>query len=152
MPAHDSQYPGEDKAKTIRVDSTGMSMNWRNVIVGLLTILGGVGGYTGFSFVTEGQLNDAVAIEKKAREDGDAEIKQEVVGLSAKVGSVQSVQQMDISYREARRVVGEQIECKRNDEDCQQRKVQELERIRRLNMARLQADKPGPPCADLTCK
>ena len=152
MAAHDSKYPGEAKARTIRVDGSGVSMNWRNIVIGVLTVIGGIGGYTGFSFVTVGQLDARMADEQKARKDGDAAIQKEVVGLTVRVASVQQVQQMDISYREARRVVGEQFDCRGDDEGCLQRKELELERIRRLNMARLQADKPEPPCSDLSCR
>lgn len=152
MAAHDSQYPNEDKPKTIRVDGTGVSMNWRNIIIGLLTVLGGVGGYTGISFVTEGQLETAVAKEQKAREAADTEIRQDVVDLTVKVDSVQSVQHMDIAHREARRVVAESIQCRRNDDGCEERRAKEQERIRRLNMKRLQAEKPRAPCSDLSCR
>lgn len=163
MAAHDSQYPGEDKSKTIRVDSTGISTNWRNFIIAVTTVIATFTGYTGLRFVTCDEMDEAIGKAKAEQSRDLTSVKKEVeaqgkqlVGITVTVGQMQTVQHQDIAVREARRVVSESIKCRRGDQDCWQRFGSEMERIRRINMRRLAVPKerggPLEPCADLNCQ
>lgn len=162
MAAHDSQYPGEAKPKSIRIDPSGISMNWKNTaafISSVLAVLAGTGGYASFRLVTEQQVDQKVATSEARTIAKIDVVKKDVkkvrdeiggpAGLKATIGDVQHVQHSDIAIREARRVVEEQVQCRRNDDGCAERRAQEQERIRRLNMKRLKAKLD--PCASLVC-
>ena len=160
MPAHDSQYPGEVTSKSFRVDSTGVSLNWRNstyFAAVMLSLLAGTGGYASVRLVTAEQVDEKVEASE-ARQDRKIDVvkqsvkesQEAIVGLTATVGDVQLVQHSDIAHREARRVVDEQMQCRREDAICQDRRDSERERIRRLNVKRLQAKLD--PCVSLLCE
>lgn len=161
MSAHDSQYPGEAKSKSIRFDPTGFSMNWRNgtILIGtVLSLLGAGGAYGGFRLVSEAQVDEKVAASKadvkkeiEVVAKAEKEDRVAIVGLTVTIGAVQTIQHRDIAHREARRVVEEQIQCRRTDNGCQDRKDDTRERIRRANMKRLAAKPPQDPCTSLQC-
>jgi hypothetical protein len=163
MPAHDSQYPGENKPRTIRVDGTGISMNWRNFIGAVLTLLLTGGGYAGIKLVTCEQMDEAIRTSEARQGEALQGVRsmvvnqgEQLVGLTAVVGQVQDTQHMDIAVREARRVVDEEIVCRRGDDVCVENKEREKERLRRLNMRRLAMPKenggPLDPCASTKCQ
>lgn len=150
--AADSGYPR--RSKHFQSEPGGFYASnkvWGAIVTTVLGLITGGATYSGWQLVTKAHLDKRMATEQKAREDGDAKLATDMVGLTVKVDSVQTVQHLDVAQRNARRVVREQIECRRNDDGCERRKINELERIRRLNMERLQAKKPKPPCADLAC-
>jgi len=162
MPAHDSQYPDEHKPRSFRVDPSGISMNWRytSVAVGaIFAAFAGTGGYASFRLVTEAQVNQKIVAsesrttrEVKAVDDKVEVLKTEIsgpAGLKATIGDLQHVQHSDIAIREARRVVDEEVACRRNDDECQERKDYQRERLRRTNMERLKNKRE--PCASLVC-
>jgi len=163
MSAHDSKYPDEPKHKSIRVDNTGISMNWRNVILGVLTVLGTAGGYTGLRFVTCNEMDTAI---KESEEKQGVALEgvrttvemqgEQLGGLTITVGQIERVQHQDIAHREARRVVEKAISCRPNQHRCVKRRERETERIRRINMKRLAIPKknggPLTPCATIDCQ
>lgn len=148
----------ELRAKDKRTFSVDMD---KKVVIAILTIVFGGGGYSGWQLVTKAQLDEKAAEIKAEAKEERKTLSKNVQMVSAKVDTntetiqaVQEVQHMDIAVREARRVVDENIKCRRGDNGCEDRKDREKERVRRLNMARLGAKKKEdrrPPCADLAC-
>lgn len=149
----------DEVVKTFRHVATipgGAMASWRVIFLGFLTIFGGGVGYTGWRFITVEQAEAMIVEHEEKRTVAQIALKTEVTkntgaisGLKATIGSVQRVQHQDIAHREARRVVGEEIKCRRNDNGCEDRLVDERERIRQLNMVRLEKGKT--PCAKLQC-
>ena len=135
----------------------GAMASWRVIIFTFLGIFGGGLGYTGWRFVTVEQAEKMIvqheAKMSEAREEVKAEVGKNttaVGGLTASIVIVQKNQNRDIAYRASKRVVDEQMQCRRSDNGCQDKQVDERERIRQLNMARL--EKGESPCATLLCE
>lgn len=160
-PCSDSLPPPElEELQELRAkDKRNFSIDLDKRVIGIIaTIFTVCSGYGGWQLVTKAQLDERTAeIKAEARDERD-ELKQDVqkntaaiVVVSATVKQVQEVQHLDVAHREARRVVEDAIKCRRNDNGCQDRRDRELERIRQLNMRRLQAKRPRPPCANLAC-
>jgi hypothetical protein len=138
-------------------------MNWRNFTGAVLTILVTSGGYAGFKLVTCEQMNEAISVSEAKQSQALEGVRSmvvsqgtQLVGLTATVNQVQETQHMDIAIREARRVVDEEIVCRRGDDTCAESKDREKERLRRLNMRRLAMPKesggPLEPCASTKCQ
>jgi len=158
MPVHDEVLPKDSKRRSIRVDSTGASMNWRTITIVIGVLLGGgTGGTTYLNYL----LADSKEF-KKFRKQNDIEHVQlekkisvnaeNVKQLDDKVTALQTVQHRDYAVREARRIVNEKFKCNiRNSERCQNERDQAIERIRRKNIKRLQSKIPQEVCSDLDC-
>lgn len=155
LPPPEQQELEELRAKDKRTFSIDLD---KKVLTILATLVLGTGGYGGYNLVTEAQMKKEIAASEEKQSEKVEVVKDEVKkntgaieGLTATIGDVQEVQHMDIAVREARRVVDEQVKCRRGDDGCHDRKVRDLERVRRTNMKRLKAKPPLEPCASLAC-
>jgi hypothetical protein len=150
--------PSGEKTKVFKSDGTGMriTLGWKGWAILLTTLLAGGGSVTGLSFVTEGQLDEAIVKSEKKQTDRVEEVKTEVgknrksiESLVVTVQSVQEVQHVDVAHREARRVVEEELACGSNQKVCREKRIEKIERLRRINMKRLKEGRST--CDRLEC-
>jgi ABC-type phosphate transport system auxiliary subunit len=151
MAAHDSILPGEEKPKTIRIDSTGGSLSWKGwgyFIGSILTVVLGGGTIAGVQLVTKEDLQASEQIQSAKVAQVEENVKRDIGSINAKIGDldtkvvkVQSYQIKQDARQEARRLT-ETI--KDRDE-----REEEYDRLRELNVKRLEEGKD--PCATLQC-
>lgn len=156
LPPPEMEELKELRAKDKRTLSIDLDKRVGSIIGVILSI---ISAYGGWQLVTKAQLDERTAeIKAVAKEERKVLARAvdsntiAIVEVADTVKQVREVQNLDVAHREARRVVDESVRCRRGDDSCQGRRDDELERVRQLNMKRLQADKPKPPCADLACR
>lgn len=147
----------ERPSKNFEFNGKHISIDWKLLVGIILALIGGGGSYAGFSLITDAEARAMLSeTEKKMSEKHDAleknveENTEAIQGLTATIVSVQTVQHRDIAFREANRVV-ESIKCNINDTRCLERKNDERERIRQINMRRLGNVENGNPKPLETC-
>lgn len=155
MSAHDSTLPGEEKPRHMRWDETGGSLSWkgwRALAIAIVAVLGGSGGFVGFQFVTQVELESTVQASEQRTDAKIEQVKTDVstqvsgittkiVTLEGKVDDVKDYQVEQDARQEARRIT-EEIPGREQRE-------REYDRIRELNEQRLKNGKE--PCATRTC-
>lgn len=148
----------DKKTKVFQSDSTGLqiTMGWRGWAILLTTLLAGGGGATGLTLVTGGQLDEAIVKSERKQIDRVQEVKSEVGKnrksidkLTTTVKSVQDVQHTDLAHREARRVVEEGLICNSSQKACRAKRIEKVERLRKINMKRLSDGRST--CDQLDC-
>jgi hypothetical protein len=142
-------------SRSIQVHNGGVTMNWKMVLGVILTLLVGGGGYGTFQFVTQDQLDKAIADQTEKHEirhvkiDEKFDKTQKAITINSTVinkavstiEAVQRVQHRAVARGEARRLT-EDIGDRRKREE-------KYDALLDLNMARLK--RGVDPCANLNC-
>lgn len=142
-------------SRIMSIKENGVQINWKYLVIGILIIFGGGGGWFGISLATKDQVDDKIKIraveqgKKDSEQDNkihkNAEEIHEVKEISGqvkfKLNAVQEVQHRQIARDESRRIT-EKIRSRTRREN-------EYDRIYNLNIKKLKSGKD--PCSDLSC-
>jgi len=141
--------------KIFELNGNHVTTNWKVVITFLMILIGGTGGYAGFRLVSYAEAEEMISKAKKESDTKYESLSKNVDNNTETIGKVLTVvqdvqerQHEDIASREARRLV-EDIECKKWDRECEHKKDQARDRIRRINKNRLRDKKEL--CATINC-